>query len=61
MILKYVEILKHYKDLFTWSYDELRTYDTTIIEHKIPLKQCVKPFRQKLTKINPILLPLIEK
>jgi hypothetical protein len=36
---KYVELLKTYKDVFTWSYDELRTYDTTIIEHKIPLKQ----------------------
>jgi hypothetical protein len=58
---KYVELLKQYKDVFSWSYDELRTYDTTIMEHKIPLKQGVKPFRQKLRKINPILLPVIEK
>jgi hypothetical protein len=58
---KYVELLKHYKDVFAWSDDELRTYDTTIIEHKIPLKHGVKPFRQKLRQINPILLPVIEK
>jgi hypothetical protein len=31
------------------------------MEHKIPLKQGVKPFRQKLRQINPILLPVIEK
>jgi hypothetical protein len=58
---KYVELLKKYKDVFAWSYDELRTYDTTIMEHKIPLKPGVKPFRQKLRQINPILLPVIEK
>jgi hypothetical protein len=58
---KYVEFLKKYKDVFSWSYDELRTYDTTIMEHKIPLKPGVKPFRQKLRQINPILLLVIEK
>jgi hypothetical protein len=42
---KYVDLLEKYKDVFTWSYDELRTYDTTVIEHKIPLKPGVKPFR----------------
>jgi hypothetical protein len=46
---------------FTWSYDELKTYDTIVIEHKIPLKLGIKPFRQKLRQINPILLPVIER
>jgi hypothetical protein len=45
---KYVELLKQYKDVFAWSYDDLRTYDTSVIEHKIPLKHGIKPFRQKL-------------
>jgi hypothetical protein len=58
---KYAELLRQYKDIFAWSYDELRTYDTTIMEHKIPLKPGVKPFKQKLRQINPILLPVIEK
>jgi hypothetical protein len=31
------------------------------MEHKIPLKPGIKPFKQKLRKINPILLPVIEK
>jgi hypothetical protein len=39
----------------------LRNYDTTVIEHKIPLKQGVKPFRKKIRQINPILLPMIER
>ena len=58
---KYVDLLKQYKDIFTWSYEEMRTYDTTMIKHKIPLKPGVKPFRQKLRQINPILLPMVER
>ena len=45
---KYTELLRKYKDIFTWSYEELRTYDTFVTEHKIPLKLGVKPFKQKL-------------
>jgi hypothetical protein len=42
-------------------FNELRTYDTYVIEHKIPLKPSVKPFRQNLKQINPILLPVVER
>jgi ribonuclease HI len=58
---KYTELLKRYKDVFAWSYEDLKTYDTSVIEHKIPLKPGVKPFKQKLKQFNPILLPVIEK
>jgi hypothetical protein len=58
---KYADLLEQCKDVFAWSYDELRTYDTTVIEHKIPLEPSVKPFRHKLKQINPILLPMVEK
>jgi hypothetical protein len=61
MKFKYKDLLRQYKDVFAWSYDELRMYDTSIIDHKIPLKPGVKPFRKNLRQINPILLPMIEK
>jgi hypothetical protein len=57
---KYAELVRQYKDVFAWSYDDLRTYDTSIIEHKIPLKPDIKPFGKNLRHINPILLPVIE-
>jgi hypothetical protein len=41
-------------------YEDLRTYDTNVIEHKIPLKEEAKPFRKKLRQINHILLPIME-
>ena len=58
---RYIKLLKEHVDVFAWSYEELRTYDTGIIHHKVPLKPNVKPFRQKLRRINPALFPVIEK
>ena len=48
-------------DIFASSYQDLRTYDTRIIQHKIPLKPNTNPFQQKLRRLNPALLPVIEK
>ena len=53
--------MKEFSDVFAWSYDDLKEYDTNIIQHTIPIKEDEKPFRQKLRRINPLLLPLIEK
>ena len=59
--LKYIEFFKEFSNVFTWSYEDLKSYDTEIIQHKIPLKENQKPFKQKLRRINPIQLPLVEK
>jgi len=58
---KYVDLFKEFQDVFAWSYEDLKSYDTSVIQHPIPLKQNQKPFKQKLRRINPVLLPLIEK
>ena len=58
---KYESLLQQYVDVFTWSYGDLKTYDTNIMEHKIPLKEDAKPMVQKMRQINPMLLPIIEK
>jgi hypothetical protein len=52
--------LKDFVDVFSWKYEDLRTYDTNIMENKIPLKEETKPFRQKLRQINPMLLFIME-
>ena len=56
--LKYLELFKEFSDVFAWSYEDLKSYDTEIIQHKIPLKENQKPFKQKLHSINPVQLPL---
>jgi hypothetical protein len=46
--VEYAELLKEFFDVFAWTYDDLKTYDTSVIEHTISLKEEAKPFRQKL-------------
>ena len=43
------------------GYEDLKAYDTSIIQHKIPIKEDQKPFKQKLRRINPVVMPLIGK
>lgn len=59
--LKYVELFKEFQDIFTWSYEDFKSYDTFVIQHTLPLKENQKPFKQNLKRVNPVLLPLIEK
>ena len=57
---KYINLLKQYSNVFAWYYDDLKVYDTSVIRHTIPLKENENPFKQKLRRVNPLLLPLIE-
>lgn len=59
--LKYVELMREFQDVFAWSYEDLKSYDTPIIQHTITLKENQKSFRQKLRRINLVVLPSIEK
>jgi hypothetical protein len=38
----YLKLFREYQDVFSWSYRELKNYDTCIIKHTIPLKSGVK-------------------
>jgi len=37
--VKYIELLKEFQDVFAWNYEDLKSYDTSIIQHTIPLKE----------------------
>lgn len=50
--LAYVRLLRQYKSAFAWNYDELKTYDTSIIQHTIPMIDDEKPVQQNLRKIH---------
>lgn len=57
----FIKLFKEYKHVFTWNYEDLKTYDMKIIHHMIPLKEYAKPFQQKLRKMNPFLESLVKK
>jgi hypothetical protein len=58
---EHTDLLREFTDVFSWTYEDLKTYDTTIINHNIPLKEEAKPFRHKLGQINPMLLPIMKR
>lgn len=58
---KYISLLSSFYYIFAWDYIDLKEYDKSIIQHIIPIKPNQKPFHQKLRRINPKLLPSIEK
>jgi len=58
---EYIKIMKDFPNVFSWSYDDLKVYDTKVNQHVIPLKEDQRPFKQKLRRINPLLLSLIKK
>ena len=43
--LKYIALFKEFHDVFAWSYQDLKSDDTGIIRHKIPIKEDQKPFK----------------
>ena len=58
---RYVDMMKKYIDVFAWSYANFKRCDPSIIQHTNPIKENDKTFKQKLRRINPLLMPLIEK
>eukprot|EP00253_Pinus_taeda_P020675 PITA_20675 len=57
----FVELFKEYKDVFAWTYGDLKTFDTSIMQHVIPLEKEARPYQQKLRKMHPSLKPLVKK
>ena len=57
---RFISLFQQYKDVFSWTYEDLKTYDIRIIQHIIPIKSGVKPFQQQLKKMHPKMEPLIQ-
>jgi hypothetical protein len=57
----FVKLFKEFKDVFAWTYDDLKTFDPNIIQHVIPMKPQTLPFQQKLRKMHPKLEPTVKK
>ena len=41
----FMKLFKEFKDVFAWTYEDMKTYDKKIIQHVIPLKENAKPFQ----------------
>jgi hypothetical protein len=59
--LAFIKLFKEFKDVFSWTYDDLKTFVPNIIQHVIPMKPQTQPFQQKLRKMHPKLEPIVKK
>jgi hypothetical protein len=57
----FIKLFKEFKDVFAWTYDNLKTFDPNIIQRVIPMKPQTLPFQQKLRKMHPNLESTIQK
>lgn len=56
-----IALLRKYKNVFAWSYDDLKAYREDLFQHEIPLKPDVEPFRQRQQPVNPTLAPKMQE
>ena len=57
---KSINLFRQYKYVLSWTYKDLKMYETKIIQHVILIKVGVKPYQQPLRKMHPKLEPLIQ-
>jgi hypothetical protein len=56
----YTALLKEYRSIFAWTFEEMPRIDPWIVEHEIKTYPNVKPVRQKLRFVNPKKAPAIK-
>ena len=57
----FIKLFKKFKDVFAWTYNDLKNFNPQVMQHIILVKQESKPFQQKLRKYHPSLEPTIKK
>ena len=50
--LKFTKLLGEFQDVFARSYEDIRGFDLTNIQHSIPIKEGIKLVRKKQRLIN---------
>ena len=48
-----VALLTKFKEVITWSYEDMPRIDTDIVQHCIPTNPTMKPVKQKLRRMKP--------
>jgi hypothetical protein len=58
---KFARLLGEFQDVFSWSYEDIRGFDPSLIQHAIPIKEDIQLVRKKQRHINPVLEENIRK
>ena len=46
-------LLKYYQDIFAWSYQDMPSLSSDIVQHRLPLNPECPPIKQKLRRMKP--------
>ena len=46
-------LLKDYQDIFAWSYKDMPSLSSNIVQHRLPLNPVCSPVKQKLRRMKP--------
>jgi hypothetical protein len=49
---KLIEILKEHVDCFAWSYSEMPGLSCELVEHRLPIKDGFRPYKQPMRRFN---------
>jgi hypothetical protein len=50
-----IKLLKNYIDCFTWNYCEMPDHRRELVEHRLPIKIGLRPYKQPTRRFNPII------
>ena len=50
---KLKDLLKQYKDVFAWSFEDMKGLDPAFCQHQIHLNKVAKPVQQRRYRLNP--------
>ncbi|XP_052490018.1 uncharacterized protein LOC128042606 [Gossypium raimondii] len=56
-----IELLREFKDVFTWSYQDMPGLSTDIVVHCLPIREDCKPVQQKLRRMRPDIMLKIKE
>jgi hypothetical protein len=56
---QYIALFDEYIDVFSWAYDNLKSYDKTIFQRIIPLREDAKSVKKKIRMMNHKLKPMV--
>lgn len=56
-----VALLKEFRDSFAWDYDEMPGLDRKLIEHRLPIKEGFKPYKQPPRRMAPDIIPKVKE
>ncbi|XP_052490838.1 uncharacterized protein LOC128043069 [Gossypium raimondii] len=48
-----IELLREFKDVFPWSYQDMPGLSTDMVVHRLPIREDCKPVQQKLRRMRP--------